>query len=74
MSKLDKMVPGSYKDNADYQEKGYHRASAKDQAFSDTRVLDLDYPYTNLEYPGGINPDAKLTQDMAKHKIHKPGR
>ena len=72
MSKLDKMVPGSYKDNTNFQEKGYHSAPAEDIAFRDTRVLDSDYAWTEMKYPGGIGGDAAMSKDMAKHKIHKP--
>lgn len=74
MAKIDKMVPGSYKDNASFQEKGYKTAPVKDIAFADTRVLDCDYPYDKIQYPGGMREDEALNRDMAKHKIHKPGK
>lgn len=67
-------VPGSYKDNSSYQEKGYKSAPNKDMAFADTRVRDEDYDYTSLTYPGGIESNNMLKADIAKHKIHKPGK
>jgi hypothetical protein len=65
-------VPGSRKNSASFQEKTLRNPTKTDTALKDARVLDEEYDYTKVSWPGKMQPDLNLDRGEVMQIRHKP--
>lgn len=65
-------VPGAMKNKANFQADTLRNAPVRDIALQDARVLDEEYDYTKVAWPGKMNPDLNLDRGEKMQIRHKP--
>lgn len=65
-------VPGTRKNAANYEARTERNAMTRDIALDDARVLDEEYDYTKVSWPGKMQPDNNLSRAERMQIRHKP--
>lgn len=65
-------VPGSRKNNANFESQTQRNRMTPDIAMKDARVLDEEYDYTKVSWPGKMEPDVNLDRGEKMQIRHKP--
>lgn len=65
-------IPGMRKNRASYEAQTLRNAKTRDIALDDTRVLDEEYDYTKVKWPGKMQPDENLSRGETMQIKHKP--
>lgn len=70
--KKNDSVPGTRKNSASFEAKTLRNAKVPDIALNDARVLDEEYDYTKVSWPGKMQPDLNLDRGEVMQIRHKP--
>lgn len=65
-------VPGARKNSASFEAQTLRNPMVRDIALDDARVLDEEYDYTKVSWPGKMNPDMDLDRGEKMQIRHKP--
>ena|ERR1051325_3647207 len=65
-------VPGMRKNAANFEANTLRNAKTRDIALDDARVLDEEYDYTKVSWPGKMQPDLNLDRGEKMQIRHKP--
>jgi hypothetical protein len=65
-------VPGATKNRANFQADTLRNPMTPDKALKDARVLDEEYDYTKVSWPGKMQPDMNLDRGEVMQIRHKP--